>query len=61
MSNRVTDAYPAEAKAVEKALVALTNAAVMAERKRCHDIALAIDSGRGNEKEIAKAIMEQKP
>ncbi len=24
--------------------------------KKCHDIALAIDSGRGNEKEIAKAI-----
>lgn len=26
------------------------------ERKRCHDIALAIDSGRGNEKMIAEAI-----
>lgn len=31
--------------------------AVEAERKRCHDIVMAIDSGRGNEKEIAKAIM----
>jgi hypothetical protein len=26
------------------------------ERKRCHDIAMAIDSGRGNEKLIAAAI-----
>ncbi len=30
--------------------------AVLAEREACHDIALAIDSGRGNEKEIARAI-----
>ena len=27
------------------------------ERKACADIAHAIDSGRGNEKEIAKAIL----
>ncbi len=31
--------------------------AVKRERKRCADIALAIDSGRGNEKEIARAIL----
>lgn len=31
--------------------------AVEHERKRCHAIALAIDSGRGNEKEIARAIL----
>lgn len=30
--------------------------AVAKERERCASIALAIDSGRGNEKEIAKAI-----
>jgi len=29
------------------------------ERKACSDIALAIDSGRGNEKEIAKAILRR--
>lgn len=29
------------------------------ERKRCHDIAVAIDSGRGNEKLIAAAIMSE--
>lgn len=29
---------------------------VMAERERCAQIAEAIDSGRGNEKEIARAI-----
>lgn len=34
--------------------------ATIKERQRCHDIALAIDSGRGNEKEIARAIMEGK-
>lgn len=33
-------------------------AGVAAERERCADIALAIDSGRGNEKEIAVAIRE---
>lgn len=27
------------------------------ERKACSEIALAIDSGRGNEKEIAKSIL----
>lgn len=32
------------------------NEGVDAERERCVGIALAIDSGRGNEKEIAKAI-----
>ncbi len=31
------------------------------ERKRAADIALAIDSGRGNEKEIAKAILSSSP
>lgn len=31
-------------------------AAIAAERERCAQIAEAIDSGRGNEKEIAKAI-----
>lgn len=35
-------------------------AAVAAERRRCADIALAIDSGRGNEKEIAKAILSDR-
>jgi hypothetical protein len=30
-----------------------------AERERCAQIALAIDSKRGNEKEIARAIREQ--
>lgn len=30
--------------------------AVAAERERCAKIAEAIDSGRGNEKQIAKAI-----
>lgn len=30
--------------------------AIAAERERCAQIALAIDSGRGNEKEIAAAI-----
>lgn len=29
------------------------------ERNDCAEIALAIDSGRGNEKEIAKAIRER--
>ena len=39
-------------------------AAVAAEREACAEIALAIDSGRGNEKEIAAAIRargNQKP
>lgn len=36
--------------------------AIAAERDRCANIALAIDSGRGNEKEIARAIREgEKP
>lgn len=30
--------------------------ALIEEREACAEIALAIDSGRGNEKEIAKAI-----
>lgn len=30
--------------------------AIAGERERCASIALAIDSGRGNEKEIAAAI-----
>ena len=34
-------------------------AAVGGERQACANIAIAIDSGRGNEKEIAKAIMER--
>ena len=29
------------------------------ERKECSNIALALDSNRGNEKEIAKAILER--
>lgn len=33
--------------------------AVAAERERCARIAEAIDSGRGNEKEIARAIRAQ--
>lgn len=33
------------------------NEGLDAERERCASIALAIDSGRGNEKEIAKAIL----
>jgi hypothetical protein len=33
--------------------------ALTAERKACADIALAIDSGRGNEKEIAAAIFRR--
>ena len=32
--------------------------ALATERERCTNIAEAIDSGRGNEKEIAKAIRE---
>jgi hypothetical protein len=32
--------------------------AIAAERERCAKIAEAIDSGRGNEKEIAKAIRD---
>jgi hypothetical protein len=32
------------------------DAAVAYERERCAEIALAIDSGRGNEKEISRAI-----
>jgi hypothetical protein len=39
---------------IEKRLPALLSA----ERERCAQIALAIDSGRGNEKEIARAIRE---
>lgn len=31
--------------------------AIATERKRCHDIALALDNNRGNEKQIAAAIM----
>ncbi len=31
----------------------------LAERERCARIAEAIDSGRGNEKEIARAIRNQ--
>lgn len=34
---------------------------VIAERIRCADIARAIDSGRGNEKEIVRAIWEPAP
>lgn len=34
--------------------------AVEEERERCAQIALAIDSGRGNEKEIAHAIRNPK-
>jgi len=34
-------------------------AAKNAERERCAAIALAIDSSRGNEKEIARAIRKQ--
>jgi len=30
---------------------------LIAERKRCHDITLAVDSKRGNEELIAAAIM----
>lgn len=37
---------------------AAADAATLAANKRAADIALAIDSGRGNEKEIAKAILE---
>lgn len=35
---------------------AAMRAAVEHEREQCAEIALAIDSGRGNEKEIARAI-----
>lgn len=37
-------------------LAANIDVAIRAERTACADIALAIDSSRGNEKEIAKAI-----
>lgn len=40
-------------------LAAHIDGALIVERQRCADIALAIDSGRGNEKEIAKAILNQ--
>lgn len=40
-------------------LAGLIDAALAAERERCAHIALAIDSKRGNEKEIAKAIRAQ--
>jgi hypothetical protein len=33
--------------------------AIAKERERCASIALAIDSGRGNEKEIARAIRSE--
>lgn len=36
-------------------------AAINAEADRCADIALAIDSGRGNEKEIARTIRAATP
>ncbi len=41
-----------EMKAVDAAIAG----AVARERERCARIALAFDSGRGNEKEIARAI-----
>lgn len=31
--------------------------AIASERQRCYEIAMAIDSGRGNERQIAAAIM----
>ncbi len=31
--------------------------AIASERHRCYEIAMAIDSGRGNERQIANAIM----
>ncbi len=43
----------------EELTAAITNARAAAradEREECAKIALAIDSGRGNEKEIARAI-----
>lgn len=42
-------------RAVNEAMTAAKNA----ERERCAQIALAIDSKRGNEKEIARAIRAQ--
>ena len=39
--------------------VKLVAAAIKEERERCAHIALAIDSKRGNEKEIARAIRAQ--
>lgn len=44
-------AIPEDAKAVRDA--------VNAERQACHDIAMALDSNRGNEKEIAAAILKR--
>ena len=35
---------------------AIVREVIAAERRACRDIALAIDSGRGNETEIARAI-----
>lgn len=40
-------------------LVPIIANAIAAERERCAQIAEAIDSGRGNEKEIAHAIRQQ--
>lgn len=43
----------------EDDIMAAMKVAREAERRRCAEIALAIDSGRGNEKEIARAILAQ--
>ncbi len=43
----------------EDVIAAAITEAVAAERVACAEIALAIDSGRGNEKEIARAIEDR--
>ena len=43
----------------KRAIASAIRAAEDAVRERCAEIALAIDSGRGNEKEIAAAIRRE--
>ena len=55
-SRRVGNEHYCGAICQEQFVEAVVMEAVADEREACHDIAIAIDSGRGNEKEIAAAI-----
>lgn len=45
---------------LKEAIIARIEELLIKECRACADIALAIDSGRGNEKLIAKAILERR-
>lgn len=52
----VVSAGDAPPDLVARGIRAAVTEAVMKEREECYNIVLGIDSNRGNEKEIAKAI-----